>query len=156
MKIEEIGKNIKTLLAIEEIKKLQARYCYFVDSGNSDELLDLFTDNARVEAGPFGAFDGKDAFTKFFTRIFPKALSFSMHMLHNPLVEIYDDNKARGKWYFLVPGTDKLKNKAVWVSGIYEEEFIKEDNAWKISLFKADFQFYTPFDEGWLKTKFMT
>ena len=153
MNSEDINKNIRKLLDIEEIKTLKAKFCYFVDSGNFTDLLKLFSDNAKVDMGAFGIFEGREAYSKFFTKIFPQALSFSLHMLHNPIIEVTGD-KAKGKWYFMVPGTDKLKNKAVWVAGFYNDDFVREDGEWKISLFKADFKFYTPFDEGWLKTRF--
>jgi len=151
--------SIMVLVDVEEIKKLKAKYCYLVDEALSDSskwdnLLENFTDFAKIDFGPFGVRDGKEAIGKFFKKNIAGSLSFSVHMVFDPIIEV-KGREATGKWYFHVPATDKRTNRAIWTTGSYDEEYVKEEGRWKFSVIRANFFYYTPFDEGWVKTKMM-
>ena len=159
MSLEDLEARTKVLEDIEAIKKLKARYCYLADAGLDDpskwdELMTHFSESAKIDFGPFGVHEGKEAVKRFFTRNIARSLSFSWHMAHNPIIEV-EGRKAKGTWYFEVPLTDRRANRAVWAAGTYDEEYIKEDGEWKFSFMKAHFSYYTPFDEGWVKTRMM-
>ena len=153
----DIEKRIAVLEDIEEIKKLRAKYCYLVDAGVAgdssklDELITLFTEDATADFEFLGVHEGKEAVTKFYMEVVPAAISYSAHMVSNSIIEV-DGNQAHGKWYFLVPATGKAENRAVWIQGRYEEEYVKIDGEWKWKSLIARFDHITPFDEGWAKT----
>lgn len=152
MAIEDMEARIKFLEDIELIKKLKARLCYLYDAGDWQSVLDLFTEDAVADFGPFGRYEGKEI-VKFYRDIAPVALPFTMHMCHNACIEVNGD-KATGEWYFEVPGTHVKTNRAVWIAGKYTDEFVKADSEWKIKKTTAEPYYYTPYDEGWVKTKF--
>lgn len=154
MNIEELETRVRILEDIEAIKKLRAKYCYYVDAGKMDELLSLFAENARGDYGVIGIYEGKEALEKFFKETVPGMVPFCMHMVHSPLIEVKGE-KATGIWYFEVPATHGPTNKAAWIAGKYEEEYIKEKGEWKFSLVKAIFNYFTPYEEGWAKTRMM-
>jgi hypothetical protein len=151
MTVEELEHRIRVLEDIESIKKLKAMYCYLVDAEKWDELYTHFADAARVDFGPFGSFEGHEGLKNFFGGVVAGSLSFAMHMVHDPIIEI-KGNRATGKWYFEVPATARAENRAVWLAGMYEEEYVKEAGEWKFDLIKAKFNYATPYDEGWVKT----
>ncbi len=37
--------------------------------------------------------------------------------------------------------------------GIYEDRFKRVRGAWKISSLKFEFKYYTPYEDGWAKTR---
>ena len=150
--LKELEARITVVEDIEAIKKLKARYCYSVDARNFDELLRCFAEDATVEIGPHGKFVGKQEYTRFFTKVFPADCSFTLHHVHDPLIEV-NGEKATGKWYFEVPGTWVSTNEAVWIAGRYEEEYSKKQGEWKFSSIVAYFSYITPFDQGWVKKK---
>ena len=80
----------------------------------------------------------------FFLQLLPAQLAFSMHMVHNPIVEV-DGDTAKGKYYFEAPTTFKPDNKAFWLAGIYEEEYARVKGEWKITFLKAIFHYTAPF-----------
>lgn len=152
--MNDLAKRIQRLEDIEAIKQLRARYCYLVDQGRSEELLALFTADAKGEYGPLGTYD-KAGLANFFKQTVPAALPFCMHMVHNPVIEVHG-SAASGQWYFEVPAIHGPSERAVWISGRYEEEYRKEGNAgWQFSLIRAIFNYFTPFDEGWARTRMM-
>jgi len=156
----EIVKRITVLEDIEAIKKLKSLYCYLADAGINgdmskiDELMTYFTDDAWID---FGAVDlpdvhkGKEAVTKFYKSFVCEALSYSAHLVANPIIEV-NGNKAKGKWYVFVPCTIREINSASWLFGKYEEAYIKIDGQWKwrSMIFRSEFN--SLFEgEGWIE-----
>ena len=159
MTLEELEARIKVLEDIEAIKKLRATYCYLCDAGlgdqrNRNELISHFTQNARVDFGfgPESQFEGRDGLEIFFGTVVPSAVTFSMHMVHDPIIEVKGD-RATGKWYYEAPTTDVTTGKAQWMAGTYEEEYVREKGEWKFAFIGTKWNYITPYDEGWAKNR---
>jgi len=60
----EIHMTIDDLLDIESIKHLRALGSKYLDSGNLEALVDLYTEDAVCEFGPYGSWHGRDTFQK--------------------------------------------------------------------------------------------
>jgi hypothetical protein len=150
--------KIRILEDVESIKKLKASYCYWADAGiagdasQMDELIAHFTDDAPwADFGPFGVHKGKEAVGAFFREVVVGTLSYSAHMVSNPIIEV-DGDKATGKWYVDVPCTLRGAERPLWLQAKYDEEYVKEGGQWRWKSITTKFDFITPFDEGWVKT----
>jgi hypothetical protein len=158
MTLKELEARIRILEDIEAIRKLRATYCYLCDAGlddvrNRDELISHFTQNARLDfgMGPASQYQGTEGLKTFFGEMVPLGVSFCMHMVHNPIIDVKGD-RATGKWYFEAPVTNKLENnRAEWYTGTYHEEYVREKGEWKFDSIKVDWTYRTPYDEGWAK-----
>ena len=51
--------TVEDLLEIETIRRARVRYSYYLDTGDLDGLVALFTDGAVCEFGPYGVWTGK-------------------------------------------------------------------------------------------------
>ena len=60
-------------------------------------MADLFPEDGMIDCGPFGKAKGRDEIRKFFVEKIANSFSPFMHMVHNPLIEIRDD-EASGTW----------------------------------------------------------
>ena len=150
--LEELRAAVAELRDIEAIKTLKARYCHLVDGRRWAELAELWTEDAVCDYGFFGAYNGRDEIVHtFFEGLVDAAASFMCHMVHNPLIELQGDN-AKGAWYLTSQTTNQPSNRAIWVMGIYRDEFERIDGSWMISAIRFEFHYFTPFDEGWAKT----
>jgi hypothetical protein len=154
--------RMQILEDVEAIKKLKASYCYWADAGiagdasQMDELVAHFTDDQPwADFGAFGVHKGKEAVRAFFKELVVGTLSYSAHMVSNPIIEV-DGNKATGKWYVDVPCTLRGAERPMWLQARYEEEYVKESGKWKWKSITTHFDFITPFDEGWVKTPMIT
>jgi len=156
MDLEELQGRLRVMEDIESIRKLKATYCYLCDSGldkveNRDELVSHFTQTARLDfgMGPESQFQGTEGLKTFFGEMVPLGVSFSMHMVHNPIIEVQGDT-ATGKWYFEAPVVNKLENsRAEWYAGTYYEEYVRENGEWKFDSIRVDWTYRVPYDEGW-------
>lgn len=140
--------DLQRLLAVEEIKKLKARYFRNLDAKDWDGFASLFTEDIVFdfrEAGvPPGLIEGvamvegaREAAEWADESI---AGGTTLHQGHMPEIEIVDDETATGVWslndeIWYVEGSGapyaKLEGYAY-----YNEEYKKVDDEWKISKLK--------------------
>jgi hypothetical protein len=79
-------------------------------------------------------------------------------MVMNPMIEV-EGEKARGTWYLFQAVTEGGQapstgsGQAKWVSGRYEEDYVKVKGRWFIKKLWVRFNFWTPYDQGWAKQK---
>ena len=131
-------------------------YCYLADEayGNPDkwnELLNYFVDESWLDFGDYGLYRGKEDVAIFFKEVTHSFLSYAAHMVANPIIEVNDD-RAKGKWYFHCPATDRVSQTALWVQGRYTDEFVRIDDAWKWQSITCRFDFISPVSDGWVIT----
>jgi hypothetical protein len=163
MKLEELEQRLKrleesvgALQDIEEIKKLQRIYGYYLEHWQWENMIDLFSDQTEsIEVGDLGVFLGKEGVRKCFRRktVPPEFLHVMMQV--SGVVDVDPGGKtAKGRWYGF--GLEALPLEGVvrpmLSSGIYENEYVKEAGKWKFKKLHWFRIFLTPFEEGWVKT----
>jgi hypothetical protein len=118
-----------TLLEIESIKRLKARYCRYLDTKDWDAWRSLFADGFLSDTSAAGGkvIEGADDFVAF-TR---KSLrnQATVHQVHAPEIELTSATTARGVWALedvvrLAPGVN-LRGY-----GHYTETYEKIDGTW--------------------------
>jgi ketosteroid isomerase-like protein len=145
----DVKERLTRLEHRETIKELRAEYCYRIDQRDWDEYAALFTDDALLDFGPVGTFEGKEAVRDFAENVVGAEHPFLAHMVHNPIISI-DNETATGQWYFEVPCTFS-DGSAGWLQGKYEDEYAYDDSIWKFSSIIADFNYLAEYDEGWVE-----
>jgi ketosteroid isomerase-like protein len=154
MNLEELAQRVQTLEDIESIKKLKARYTSYCDNGyEPDGIASLFTEDAVWDGGVFGRCEGREAIRKFFQGA-SKMLPFAIHYVMNPIIEV-NGNTATGSWYLFQTCTFAEGNQAVWGAARYSEEYVKRGGEWKFKNLKVNSEFWTPYDQGWAKKRFV-
>ncbi len=151
MQLEELAARLTRLEDIEAIKQLKARYCEICDDDhNPDRITDVFSDNGIWEGRGIGKAEGHPAIRELFVG-FQKMMSFSQHMVMNPIIEI-DGDRAHGTWYFFGPFTFRKNNQAKWQSTRYHEDYVKVDGVWKIAHLRVKGPgISADYETGWAK-----
>jgi hypothetical protein len=125
------GDDTTTLLELESIKQLKARYCRLLDSKDWAAWRGIFTDDFVSDTSEAGGkvIEGADDFVAF-TR---KSLrnQATAHQVHAPEVTLTSPTTARGVWALedvvrLAPGVN-LRGY-----GHYHETYEKADGRWYI------------------------
>jgi len=131
--------TIDELLAVESIKRQRLLYSYYLDSGDLHSLVELFTEDAVCEFGPYGVWTGKDTFYEKFAEAekpwYANGYFSNLHAVTNHLVELTGAEAARGRVYlldFVVRKLDRDDNPLYWLA-LYDEEYRKVDDIWKIA-----------------------
>jgi hypothetical protein len=124
-----------TLLEIESIKQLKARYCRYLDTKDWEAWRGIFADDLRSDTSEAGGavIQGADEFVAF-TR---KNLGTqpTVHQVHAPEIELTSATTARGVWALndvvrLAPGLN------LNAYGHYHETYEKVDGRWRIKTSK--------------------
>lgn len=131
MDIIDLEKRITRLEDLESIKQLKARYCEICDDNHdSERITSIFTDDGIWEGRGIGKAQGHAEIKVLFEN-FQKKISYSQHMVLNPIIEV-DGTTATGVWYFFGPFTFYEDNQAMWQAARYREDYEKIDGTWKI------------------------
>jgi hypothetical protein len=164
-KIKDLEAQLKTVQDIEEIKKLQRAYGYYLEHWNIEDIISLFSEspevNVKVHAGEFR---GPESVKRFFRHGRETKIEKIVHppeFLHqvmqlSPIIDVAPDGKrAWGRWYgfganaFAVPGGIAPG----WMDGVYENEYIKENGKWKILKLHWCMFFHAPYTLSWVDPK---
>ncbi|MFC1942467.1 nuclear transport factor 2 family protein [Chloroflexota bacterium] len=170
MNMEELEAEVKTLKDshkiledklrvyedIEEIKRLQRIYGFYLEHWMSQEIVDLFSDDpsVSVEMSISGVFTGKEGIKRYFFGTKPTPEFLHQVLQVQPVIDITPDGKsAQGRWYgwglMAIPMGD-----GIWEgynNGLYECEYVKEDGKWKFKKIHWNRIFMAPYSEGWVK-----
>jgi hypothetical protein len=161
--LEDLQRRITRLEDIKEIEKLQRIYGYYLDYGEYEKVVDLFSDNAEsVEISDYGVYKGKPGIKRFYLDLLggqpPRVGWLSIGMTLQGVVNVETDGKtAKGRWYCMMIEAKPTLSlhegelRQLWGNGIYENEYVKEDGKWKIKKIHFFLNFRTPYEEGWLK-----
>lgn len=150
MDIQALHERLNRLEDIEAIKVLKARYCEICDDNHDPErIISVFSQDAIWEGRGIGRAEGHAEIQQLF-RGFQQAISFSQHMVMNPVIEVNGEH-ATGRWYFFGPFTMRDGNRAVWQAARYNEQYVKDAaGAWKISHLKiAGPRMSADYEKGW-------
>lgn len=161
-KVEELETKLRIPQDIQEIEKLQRIYGYYLDGNMMQEVVDLFSDNTEsVEVANRGVYLGKEGAKRFFLYAQGQAAPgwrMSRHFQLQGVTTVNPDGKtASGRWHVLFLavsnfGAKDLPPRACWGYGLYENKYVKENGLWLFSKLHFNRYFYTPYEDGWLKT----
>jgi hypothetical protein len=161
-RLKALEEEVTRLKDIEEIKRLQKIYGFYLERWQADDITELFSDapDASVEIADTGVFIGKRSIRRFFSLLEnpPKEFLHVMTQL-NDVVDVDKSGKtAKGRWYglgVLAMAVDGV-TRAIFSNGVYENEYVKEDGKWKIKQMVWNRIFFTPYEDGWVKTPVLT
>jgi uncharacterized protein (TIGR02246 family) len=127
--------NLQTLLDIEEIKQLKARYFRLVDAKDWDAWAQVFAVDAVLEI-PEGdlVHRGRDEIVASVSAVMEQIRT--VHHGHMPEIEITGDGTARGVWaMFDYVEWPPQGGRRVGIRGYghYLEEYVREDGQWRIA-----------------------
>jgi hypothetical protein len=161
-KMGELETKLRNVDDIEQIKKLQRIYGYYLDNRLHQEVVDLFSDDTEsVEVANRGVFLGKEGAARFFLGAQGQAApgwAMGRHMQLQGVVNVDPDGKtAKGRWQCLFMsvtnfGAPGMPPRACWGYGVYENDYVKEKGKWLFKKLYFNRIIYTPFEDGWLKT----
>ena len=161
-KIKDLETNLTTAHDIQEIKRLQRTYGYYLDNRMWDDIVDLFSDSTEsLEISDSGVYLGKAGVERFFKGFLsggglpPGHGTLGTHMQLQGVVNLDPgSDNAKGRWQCIillgVPYKDELT--AMVGFGVYEVGYIKEDGVWSFRKMHFHLIFRTPLHEGWVKT----
>ena len=152
-----IESRLYRIEAIEAIKQLKAKYCYFADAKEyAREFANLFLEDAVLDEGEdFMVLKGKAEIYRMHQAT-SQHIKLNQHLVMSPNIEV-DGHTAKGQWRLLqLIHTNSLNSdgKAFWACGWYDEEYQLTDDGWKFKRVSARLHFCTEYKNGWGQSLF--
>jgi hypothetical protein len=153
MNLEELAARITRLEDLEAIKQLKARYCTICDENHDpDRITSVFSEDAVWEGRGIGHARGHAEIRELF-KGFQRMISYSQHMVMNPIIHV-DDDEAKGVWYFFGAFTMHDGDQAKWQAARYHEDYVKVNGEWKIRHLRIKGPAISAdYETGWAKRK---
>ena len=158
---EDLERRLSAIEDREQIRELRATYCFLVDDGRFDELVDdCFTDDARCDfrsaqgdLGPFVS-KGREEVRAFFAQVVASLLHDMSHTVHNHRISL-DGDRATGDCYFELTAKDPSNGDAVVGAGRYLDRYRRVAGRWRFEERAAVIVHMAPLAEGWVKRPFL-
>jgi hypothetical protein len=129
------------LIEIEAIKQLKARYQRAVDTKDWALMAEVLAPDAKsIYSDGKYTYEGRDAILEFLRSGLDRRDVVSMHHAHTPEIEITSEATARGTWYLedfvlsALPSDGAPDGTVLHGTGVYHDEYVKQDGEWKIAL----------------------
>jgi SnoaL-like domain len=150
-----LAQGIQLLEDENAIENLQRIYGFYIEEGFWSEAADLFAADGTIEIGNSGVYEGKDrvlAYLRTSGREFPQDGRLFDQMQLQPIVHVAPDGQtAKARWRLFAQEAE-WQQYANWGTGVFENEYVKEDGVWKIDSLHLYRTMYTPYADGWGKT----
>ncbi len=152
---ETMQSRLRVLEDREQIKELTATYCFLVDDGRYDELVDRhFGEDAvcdfRSRGGDQGPLvsKGREEVRAFFKDVVATTLRDMSHTVHNHRIAV-DGDRASGECYFELTARDASSGAAIVGAGRYIDRYSRVGDQWVFEERKADILHMVPLAQGW-------
>ena len=129
---EEIG-QLRRFFEVEKIKKKKMLYSQLMDGRDPEAFVQLYCEDAHCDWGLWGKHDGHEAIRKLSQFTIGKPQFNWFHMTANHWVELTGDDTATSRCYLHDICMEPKPNVSPTVRyGVYEEDWVKIGEDWKI------------------------
>ncbi|MBP1736286.1 MAG: hypothetical protein H6Q60_167 [Oscillospiraceae bacterium] len=133
--INELSARLRNVEDIQSIHELQRRYINALVCTQWDTCADCFSEHGKVDVYLHDPVVGRETIRGWFKNELSKTHAGKEgDILVHPEITLNGDT-AHGKWLlymnYMYPRTGQA---LFWVQGFYENEYIRENGEWKISL----------------------
>jgi len=154
---ETIAARLQRLEDREAIRELQATYCFLVDDGRYEELVERwFTEDARCDfrdtrgvISPLVS-SGRGEILAFFTGVVAVLLADMCHTVHNQRI-VVDGDAASAECYFELTARHPATGDAVVGAGRYIDRLERAGGGWRFHERVAQIFHMAPLAEGWVR-----
>jgi hypothetical protein len=150
-----LEQEIRLIEDLADIERLQRTYGFYVDKQLWSQAADLFAASGTLEVSGRGVYVGRDsilAFLRGHGEEYPQHGRLFDQMQLMPIVHVAPDGQsAQGRWRHFAQEA-VWQEYANWGTGVYENDYVKEDGVWKIASLRLYVTMYSPYEDGWGKT----
>ncbi len=155
-RVTALEAKVRELIDREELRDLRYRYHECINEGKFAEIASLFTANAELDFAHMGKATGREKIAEFFAGLSRSSetagdphrpgISFVKQFIHNHVINLHGDH---GHGFSYLEAKPIYNGEAFLVAARYDDDYAKEDGAWKFSKMTLIPYFMVPLREGW-------
>ena len=146
-----IEDRLRRLEDIDAIRRLKMAYARLVDTRcDAQELADLFTEDAVMDMGPWGRYEGRAAIRAFFADFLQQSSGVILHYVTNHEIDVQESGlEATDRCLIWNPTT--VQGEALLGTSTQLHRLRKVDGRWIIAEMRVEAHFLTPLVPGWIE-----
>lgn len=150
--LDDVDRNIGRAEDFAQLENLQMRYGYYLATLEWDRLADLFASDGTIEIALRGTYVGHDSIRRSLNLYGEPGVhegNLHNHMQFQPVIDVSPDGKTARVRARALSMMGNYEKSGMWMGGIYENQFVKENGVWKFQHDQVFNTYFTPFDQGW-------
>ena len=150
--LESADRRIGLLEDAAAIERLHSVYGYYLARNQWDDLAGIFADDGTIEIALRGIYVGKESVRRNLNLYGEQGIHHGVqhnHMQYQPVIHVAPDGrtaKMRSRAFSIMGNYEQL---GIFMAGVYENDFVKEDGIWKIKKDQVFNTYFAPYDIGW-------
>ena len=136
----------------DQIERLNRIYGYYLARNQWDDLAGIFSRDGEIEIAMRGIYVGPASVRRNLDLYGEAGIQHGLlhnHMQYQPVIHVADDGltaKMRSRAFSIM---GQFEAYSMWMGGIYENGFVKEDGIWKIKHDQQLNTYFAPYAVGW-------
>ncbi len=139
--------------AFDGAENISNAYGYYIDQFSWRETTEVFSQEGWKELSYIGTFVGRERLWSSLVQRYgnsgPSNAFQAIHQKTQPYVTVYDDGTHAFIRQRLMQYNSSASGPGSWNSGVYENQIVKEDGAWRIAGMDLDYTWTAPYTVGW-------
>lgn len=150
--LESLDTRIGLLEDLDAIERLHVIYGYYLARNEWDNLAATFSSDGSIEIAMRGVYVGPDSVRRNLDLYGEQGIHPGLlhnHMQYQPVIHVADDGltaRMRSRAFSMM---GEFEQYSMWMGGVYENEFVKEDGVWKFRWDQVFNTYFTPYAAGW-------
>jgi hypothetical protein len=144
-RVRALEAKVRELEDRAAIQDLRFRYHIAVNDGGHEAIGSLFSENAEVDFGEIGSARGRSEIDALYRRVVGGS-PFIKQFIHNHVITLHGDS-ASGLSY--LDARTVANGESILVAGRFDDEYVRERDAWRFRRLRLTLYFAVPLGEGW-------
>jgi hypothetical protein len=127
-------------------------YGYYLATFEWDALTNLFVSDGTIEIALRGVYAGKASVRRNLNLYGQQGLDAGVlhnHMQYQPVIDVAPDRQTARMRSRAFSMMGEFGKTGMWMGGVYENDFVKVDGAWRIKKDHVVNTYFAPYDVGW-------
>jgi hypothetical protein len=143
-------------VAVDASENVSNAYGYYIDEFLWDNTADVFSVNGSKELSYVGNYIGRERIRQSLFARYPggggrRATSMTLHQKTQPVVTVAPDGRTARIRERLFQLNSARDGDGSYISGIYENDTVRENGVWKISRMDLDYVWTASYSGGWAR-----
>jgi hypothetical protein len=149
--VDDLERRVGLLEDADQIERLNSVYGYYLAHKNWDDLAGIFARDGTIEIALRGVYRGQ-ASVRRNLNLYNEEGDRGMlhnHMQYQPVINVAPDGQTaqlRSRAFSIM---GRYGVYSMWMGGVYENTFVKEDGVWKIQTDRVFNTYFVPYALGW-------
>jgi hypothetical protein len=138
---------------VTQLERLNSIYGYYLAHLQWDDLTGIFSPTGTIEIAMRGVYAGA-ASVRRNLNLYGQATDDQFGLQHNhmqfqPVITLAPDGQSADMRSRALSIMGQWERYSQWMGGVYENEYVKEDDVWKIKSDQVFNTYFVPYTVGW-------